>query len=144
MINDELPWDGMKVAERIDRLEKQARAFMKGRADKDDENYKRDARHFYDDLRAAWERALEEVGFAHVVMRHRDYINTKELIRVSVLTEQDCTSWRDNFQKCSDCIAGHDGSRGRNRAMPEPDELLKDAQALGAWVTDLRQRQKVI
>ena len=105
MVNDELPWDGMKVAERIDSLEKQARAFTKARADKDDENYKRDARHFYDDLRAAWERALEEVGFAHVVMRHRDYINTKELIRVSVLTEQDCTSWRENFQKCSDCIA---------------------------------------
>jgi hypothetical protein len=144
MINDELPWDGMKVAARVDSLEKQARAFIKARADKDDENYKRDARHFYDDLRAAWERALEEVAFAHVVMRHRDYIRGRDLIRVSALTEQDCRSWSENFQKCSDCIAGHDGSRGRNRAMPEPDELLKDAQALGAWATDLRQRQKAI
>ena len=60
MINDELPWDGMKVAARVDSLEKQARAFIKARADKDDENYKRDARHFYDDLRAAWRGRLKK------------------------------------------------------------------------------------
>jgi hypothetical protein len=85
MVNAELPWDGMKVAARIDNLEKRARAMVPVRATTDEETYKREARHFYDDLRAAWERALEEVAFAHVVMRHRDYIQSTELLRVSAL-----------------------------------------------------------
>ena len=144
VVNSDLPWDGMRVAARVDTLEKQARNFIKTRADQDDESYKRDARHFYDDLRAAWERALEEIAFAHVVMRHRDYIKTQDLARVSALTEQDCRTCRENFKKCSDCIAGHDGSRGRNRAMPEPDELLQDVKALEKWMKDLKRRQNTI
>lgn len=144
MVNADLPWEGMKIAERVDTLEKQARALMLVREHKDEEAYKREASHFYDDLRAAWERALEEVAFAHVVMRHRDYIRGKDLVRVSALTEQDCKLWRDNFSKCSDHIAAHDGSRGRNRAMPEPEELLQDAQALDGWVKDLKARQTAV
>jgi ABC-type transport system involved in cytochrome c biogenesis ATPase subunit len=141
MVNSDLPWDGMKIAQRVDTLEKQARALLPVRQHKDEETYKREARHFYDDLRAAWERALEEVAFAHVVMRHRDYIRDKDLVRVSALTDQDCKSWGDNFGKCCDLMAGHDGSRGRNRAMPEPEELLQDVAALNTWVRNLRERQ---
>ena len=129
MVNTELPWDGMKIAERVDNLEKRARALLLVRAREDEETYKREGSHFYDDLRAAWERALEEVAFAHVVMRHRDYIRGRDLLRVSALTEQDCHSWSDNFGRCCDLIGGHDGSRGRNRAMPEPDELLRNVQS---------------
>lgn len=50
IVNSELPWDGMKIPERLDTLEKQARNFIRASPDNDDENYKRDARHFYDDL----------------------------------------------------------------------------------------------
>lgn len=144
MVNADLPWDGMKIAGRVDALEKQARALLQVRAHKDEETYKREARHFYDDLRAAWERALEEVAFAHVVMRHRDYIRGRDLVRVSALTEQDCLSWSTNFGKCSDYVAAHDGSRGRNRAMPEPEELLQDVGALNTWVRSLRDRQRAV
>jgi len=141
MVDTELPWDGMKILARIDALEKKARTLRQARAQMDDEAYKREARYVYDDLRAAWERALEEVAFAHVVMRHRDYIKAKELIRVSALTEQDCNEWTRNYETCHSLIAGHDGSRGRNRSMPEPDEILKDVQALDTWVRTLKQRQ---
>ena len=142
MVNSELPWSGMKIAARTDSLEKQARGLLAVRANEDEETYKREARHFYDDLRAAWERALEEVAFAHVVMRHRDYIKVQDLPRVTALTEQDCQSWSANFGKCCGLMAGHDESRGRNRGMPEPEELLQDVAALNSWVRDLRERQK--
>ncbi len=65
-------------------------------------------------------------------------------MRVSALTEQDCKSWSESFGKCSDLIAAHDASRGRNRAMPEPEDLLQDAQVLGGWVTNLGERQKAV
>jgi hypothetical protein len=97
LVNADLPWDGMAVLARVDALEKKARALIEVREQRDEETYKREARHFYDDLRAAWERALEEVAFAHVVMRHRDYIKVQDLVRVSALTEEDCKSWGDNF-----------------------------------------------
>jgi energy-coupling factor transporter ATP-binding protein EcfA2 len=142
MVNADLPWEGMKIAERVDALEKQARGLAQVRTNKDEDTYKREAKHFYDDLRAAWERALEEVAFAHVVMRHRDYIRGRDLIRVSALTEQDCQTWTENFGNCSDYVAAHDESRGRNRAMPEPEELLRDVETLNSWVRNLRERQK--
>jgi len=84
------------------------------------------------------------VAFARVVMRRRDYIQSTDLLRVSALTARDSQSWTDNLSKCCDLIAGHDGSRGRNGAMPEPEELLQDVKALDAWVSDLRDRQKTV
>jgi hypothetical protein len=144
VVNADLPWEGMKLSERIHKLEQRARALAPLRGQGDEETYKREARHFYDDLRAAWERPLEEVAFAHVVMRHRDQIKPKDLPHVSALTRQDCQLWTNNFDKCCGLMAGHDQSRGRNRATPEPDELLRDAQTLGTWVRSLRDRQKTI
>jgi len=141
MVNYDLPWEGMKITERVDALEKKARSLSQFRMHNDEQAYKRQAKHFYDDLRAAWERGLEEVAFAHVVMRHRDYIRGRDLLRVSALTAQDCQTWTDNFGKCSDYAAAHDESRGRNRAMPEPDEILRDVEMLSGWVRDLRNRQ---
>jgi hypothetical protein len=141
IVTPDLPWDAMNILARIDALEKRARGLATTRAQEDEETYKGEARHFYDALRAAWERALEEVAFAHVVMRHRDYIRDKDLVRVSALTEKDCKSWGANFGKCCGLMAGHDGSRGRNRAMPEPEELLQDVIALNTWVRELKERQ---
>ena len=69
IVNADLPWDGMKLRERIQKLQERARALAPVREQGDDVSYTRDARHFYDDLRAAWERALEEVAFAQVIMR---------------------------------------------------------------------------
>jgi hypothetical protein len=114
---------------------------MSVRQNEDEESYKREAKHFYDDLRAAWERPLEEIAFAHVVMRHRDYIKGRDLIRVSALTAQDCRAWTESFGKCSNYVAAHDESRGRNRAMPEPEDLLCDVETLNNWVRSLRKRQ---
>jgi energy-coupling factor transporter ATP-binding protein EcfA2 len=37
MVNADLPWDGMKIAERVDNLEKRARALMPLRAREDEE-----------------------------------------------------------------------------------------------------------
>src|SRR5262249_27830254 len=121
-----------------------ARSMVPLRAQGDDETYKAAARHFYDDLRAAWERALEEIAFAHVIMRHRDQIKPKDLPYVNVLTRQDCQLWTNNFDKCCSLMGGHDQSRGRNRPTPEPEELLQDAQAPGDWVRSVRDRQKTV
>lgn len=142
IVNADLPWDGMKLPARVQKLQESAQSLARTRPQADEETYERDARHFYDDLRAAWERALEEVAFAQVVMRHRDQIKPAPLLKVTVLTEQDCQVWSANYANCCGQMAGHDQSRGRNRAVPEPDGLLADAQALATWMGSIRDRQK--
>ncbi len=142
IVDNNLPWDGMKISERIDAMEKSARKIRSERNSLDDEAYKRAAREFYGNLRASWERALEEVALSHTVMRHRDYINSKNVKNLAVLNQEICKSWGENFGKCCDFIDAHDTSRGRAQELPEPDELLQDIETLKQWVLGLKEAHK--
>jgi hypothetical protein len=128
----------------IDALEKEAREIARTRNDLTEEEYKTVARSFYSKLRTSWERALEEVGLSHTVMRHRDYINPKSLNNISVLELADCQEWSRNYGVCCDYVEAHDGSRGRNQAMPEPDVLNNDVVSLSSWVSSLKEKHKAI
>jgi len=139
-----LPWKAQRVEERIDNLEKDARAAKTLHTNNQEDEYRKAAVDAYAALRASWERALEDVAFFRVVQRHRDYINTKDLKKASVLTEADCDAFQAGFKKCCDVIDAHDPSAARNAEPPPPDDLLKDIQALKDWVTALRDRQKKI
>lgn len=141
-VADGLPWKGQRVEDRIDKLEKAARAAEALHANNQEVEYETQAVRVYDQLRASWERGLEEVAFSHVVMRHRDYINAKDLKKVSVLTDADCDAYATGFKRCSDVVAAHDPSSGRNAAAPPPADLLRDIQAFKDWVASLRDRQK--
>jgi len=144
VVGDGLPWLGMKVEARLDDLGKRARAARTLFDGGDEEAYNREVEGIYSDLRATWERALEDVAFQRTVLRHRDYINSEYLRKVSVLTLQDCEDFRKHFHKCCDLTNSHDRSPGRNPEHPEPTELLADIKALEEWVGSLRDRQKAI
>ena len=144
MVSAGLPWAGISVEERIDRLEKDARAAKKLYDDQQEDEYRRAAADVYANPRASWERGLEEIALARVVVRHRDYIDTKNLKKASVLVDADCDTFRAAFKKCSDIVSAHDPSSGRNAEVPPPDEILQDIQALKDWVMSLRDRQKKI
>jgi len=137
-----LPWLGMRVIQRLDELAKAARALEPVFEEGNETAYARQVRDVYDDLRATWERSLEEIAFCRIVIRHRDYINTKELKKVSVITEQDCDTFQRNFARCSGYVTGHDPSVGRNIQMPNPAEVLTDVMTLEDWVRSIRDRQK--
>ncbi len=97
VVGDGLPWTGMRIEQRLDELGKRARAAKAAfEAHKEDE-YRREVEDIYSDLRATWERALEEVALQRTVVRHRDYIDTKELKKVSALSAADCETFRKQF-----------------------------------------------
>lgn len=141
---DGFPWKGQRVEDRIDKLEKAARAAKLLHDNDQEAEYEAEAARIYDQLRASWERGLEEIAFSHVVMRHRDYINTKDLKKVSVLTDADCDAFAAGFKKCCDVVDAHDPSGGRNAAAPPPGDLFQDIQALKDWTASLRDRQKKV
>ncbi len=144
VVNDNLPWDGMKIMARIDALEKEARKLSNSRNSLSDEDYKSKARDFYSITRASWERALEEVGLSHVIMRHRDYINVKNINNLSALDIEACEAWYKAWSRCCDYVSAHDGSRGRNQSMPEPDKLIQDVGNLASWVKHIKEAHKNI
>jgi ABC-type multidrug transport system ATPase subunit len=143
-VTDGLPWKGQRVEDRIDKLEKAARAAKVLYDNNQEAEYEAAATRIYDELRASWERGLEEVAFSHVVMRHRDYINAKDLKKVSVLTDADSDAYAAGFKKCCDVIDAHDPSSGRNAVPPPPADLFQDIQALKDWTASLRDRQKKV
>ena len=142
VVTEGLPWTGMRVEQRLDELAKRARAAKILYDAQDDEAYKREAKAIYDLLRATWERAIEQVVFSRVVVRHRDYVDTKHLKKVTVLTEGDCDEFHRHHKKCSDIVNAHDPSTGRNAGIPAPAAVLADIEALGAWVKSLKDRHK--
>lgn len=144
IVHEGLPWAGQKVSERLDNLEKEARAAAKLYEAQDDEGYAAAVANFYSRLRSTWERALEDRAFCDVVNRHRDYINARNLAKVTVLNEADTTAWAAGFKTCCDVTDAHDPSRGRNAAPPPPADLLKHVGELKAWDESLRLRQKAI
>src|SRR3546814_8192983 len=89
-------------------------------------------------------RGLEDIAFVRVIQRHRDYINAKDLKKVSALNEADCDAFAAGFKKCCDIVDAHDPSSGRNSAPPPPTDLFQDIQALKDWAASLRDRQKKI
>ncbi len=143
-MDEGLPWRWKSVEDRLDKLEKRARAAKPLFDDSRDEEYREEAIDIYGDLRSTWERALETVAFAGVVQRHRDYIDTKHLPKTAVLTDADCRLFQAGYKKCCDLTDAHDPSLGRNPEPPAPSEVLKDIQDLKDWTSSLRDRQKLV
>ncbi|WP_284390419.1 AAA family ATPase [Devosia yakushimensis] len=144
MVTDGLPWQHAGVRDRIDKLEKAARDARKLYDANDEERYRDAAVKIYDRLRATWERGLEDIAFAGVIHRHRDYIDTKNLKRVTVIVDSDVETFRKNFKKCSDLVDAHDPSRARDGAVPPPNEVYADIQTLAGWADSIRTRQNAL
>ncbi|MBD8689155.1 MULTISPECIES: AAA family ATPase [unclassified Rhizobium] len=144
IVGDGLPWDHAGVKSRLDRLEKDQRAGKALYDANDEAGYRSSAVRIYGFLRATWERALEEIVFAGLLMRHRDYIDTKHLKKVTALLETDTEAFRAAFKKCSDIIDAHDPSRVRNDEPPPPSEISDDIKALKEWADALRIRQNAV
>lgn len=93
---------------------------------------------------AGLQRALEGIVFANVIMRHRDYINTKDMKRVTALVEGDVQVFQSGFKKCCDFVDAHDPSRGHDPEPPEPAKIMADIQALKDWSEALRDKMNAV
>jgi hypothetical protein len=144
IVNKDLPWTASSIRDRIDRLEKAARDASRLFSKNDDEGYKMEVASIYSRLRATWERALEDIVFANVLIRHRDYIDTKNLKRVTALDEADVEAFQGGFKKCCELVDAHDPSRGHDLEAPEPAEIIADIQTLKDWSEALRKKMNAI
>ncbi|MGV6873889.1 AAA family ATPase [Pseudochelatococcus sp. B33] len=125
---------------RIETLRTRAKE-LKGVTDFDTDQYRRQTKDFYSDLRESWERAVEEVVFAKTVVRFVPDVMTGRLKEVTV-TDDDYRTIFFAMKRASE-RSGHDMSAGRDIPQPSPDEMEADLKVLDDFRIELGKRRKV-
>lgn len=126
----------IKVIEAIQKqLENQSIHYQQGRQ----AEWYTTVRSLQEQLRAAWERAVEE-SVAPVTKRLAHKVHTDGLVKMTVITVDDCRIMRDGFERCSQLL--HSEAQELNSPLPKPDVIQAEIDALRQWVEDLRKRQE--
>ena len=94
---------------------------------------------FQDQLRTTWERAVEEV-VGPVIRRLSRKVDTTGLIKLTILTDVDCTAMREAFGRCSALLHSQPGEI--NPRLPGPSVIEIEIDALAMWISDIRTRQE--
>ncbi|SFD14793.1 AAA family ATPase [Tropicimonas isoalkanivorans] len=105
----------------------------------DQAKWLREVTSFQDQLRTTWERAVEEV-VGPVIRRLSRKVDTTGLIKLTVLTDADCTAMREAFGRCSALLHSQPGEI--NPRLPAPSVIETEIDALGKWIADIRSRQE--
>jgi energy-coupling factor transporter ATP-binding protein EcfA2 len=139
VVNPELPFEGKSIKQRIGALKAQHQIIAKLYKDGEEPEWRRQTVDAYFRLRMAWERAVEEGLLRRVVRRFHKAVETNRLAEVFV-DDNDYIQVDAGMTKCSNYA--HDKALMAGVAVPEPDELLKDIQALENWQNQIEQRSK--
>ena len=139
---EELPWVALKVSRRIGHLKSELQEAEKLHKERHDNLYEQKASYIYGLLREAWERGIEEVLLNSVVERYRSGVQTKQIKKISDISNGDCNTVDIAMTKCSKWLPGHDQSPAAKEDIPEPDELKTDIESLENWITAIRNRRK--
>lgn len=124
---------------RIEKLRKRATE-LKSVTDFDTDEYRRQAKDFYSDLRESWERAVEELVLAKTVVRFVPDVMTGRLKDVTV-TDEDYRIIFFAMKRASE-RSGHDMSAGRDIPQPSPDDMEADLKMLDDFRIELKKRNK--
>lgn len=119
------------------RLDKEKIHYEKGNQD----DWERTLRSLQDQLRTAWERAVEE-AVSPVVKRLCNKVMTPGLMKVAAITREDCETMRAAYRRCSALL--HSDAAVLNKPLPEPQQVEAEIIALQEWSESIRQRQGAI
>ena len=136
----ELPWIAMGVKRRVRHLKDWWQRIDKEFRTGSVEKYNHDAIVLYGYLREAWERGLEEVLLAGVVLRFRESVQTQQIGKIADINVDDCRTVEAAMSKASMWLPGHD--LAAVESVPRPDELKEDIEALELWVKGIEKRRR--
>jgi len=99
----------------------------------------REVTSFQDQLRQTWERAVEEL-VKPVIQRLSRKVDTTGLMKLTVITEDDCNAMREAFGRSSALLHSQPGEI--NPRLPTPNTIQMEIEALETWLADIRIRQE--
>ena len=139
--NPDLPFEAKTTTKRICELNKQHQLIERLYKDGEEDEHRKQTIDAYFRLRITWERAVEEWLFGGVVLRFRKGIETNRL-RTVVVEDSDYEQVYAGMSKCSNYA--HDKAMNGGIAIPAPEELYFDIQALDSWLKKLEKRCKEV
>ncbi|MDR5877812.1 AAA family ATPase [Caballeronia sp. LZ032] len=134
LVFPELPFAGVRVSERLERIKKMAAEADQLLRDGEIERCENIVRVGYGRLRETWERGVEESIFNETVVRFRPGVSTQRL-RAVVLDDEDFLKLNAAMSRCS-YYAAHDTSADANTATPTTDELRADIEIARKFFAD--------
>ncbi|MDD1975974.1 AAA family ATPase [Pseudomonas tussilaginis] len=136
-----LPYDMRKHRDRITqhRADQQRIAANFNNPPGDDERLA--MRNAYDDLRVTIEVGIEDTILNETVVRFRDGISVGRLNGVMNVQEADYREVQRLHDKCCRNVRAHSHAAGQQRAVTQPDELLRDIDAVNNLFQDIRRRR---
>lgn len=104
----------------------------------DQAKWQREITSFQDQLRTTWERAVEDF-VTPVIRRLSRKVDTTGLLKLTVLTTDDCVSMREAFGRCSKLLHSQPGEL--NPPIPAPAAIEAEIEVLEKWIKGIRDRQ---
>lgn len=98
-------------------------------------------RNAYDDLRVTIEVGIEDTILNETVVRFRDGISVGRLDGVMIVQEAEYREVQRLHDKCCRNVRAHSHAAGQQRAVTQPDELLRDIEAVNTLFQDIRRRR---
>ncbi|MCO4276047.1 AAA family ATPase [Pseudarthrobacter sp. HLT3-5] len=105
----------------------------------DDSGYQRACENFANNLRKAWEYAVEEIVINGVVARNKPSISTMKLGGLLALTAEDVTTINEGMEVNNFYV--HSTGEGNEKRLPEPPELLERLKDISAFVKGYKSRR---
>ena len=133
----ELPFEGRSASKRIGALKAQHQSISKLHKDGEEQEHRKQTVEAYFRLRMTWERAVEEALLRQVILRFRKGVETQRLAEV-VVEDEDYAAVNAGMSRCSNFA--HDKALEGGIAIPDPDELLADINALETWRLQVEKR----
>ena len=139
---DHLPFEGQKVAARVNDLRAVvARARKVLEKERDHDAYNDAVRQAYRRMRDTWELLVEDLLFNGAVKRFRRSVDTLRLKAVLV-TDDDIATVYQGMTRCS--FFTHDGGDEAPPPLPSPDEFSADVEGLAKAAELLNTRLKEV
>lgn len=123
-------------------LEKEQYPQAKALYEADDHaGYARACENFANNLRKAWEYAVEELVLNGVVARNKPSVSTMQLRSLLVLNEKDIVAVNDGMSVNSFYV--HSTGEGSEQPLPTPAEMASRLKDIRDWAKDLSSRRSV-
>ncbi|CAN5499070.1 hypothetical protein BH09SUM1_BH09SUM1_00870 [soil metagenome] len=135
-------WNAMPTKDRVSFLKSHQVAAALLETSGDVEQYRKEVLLFYDRLRSAWERYVEECLLNGVVLRFGKSVQTGRLKKVaSDLKTKDFEDVERAMTRCSEQTAAHDMAPQAQRPTPDPTDLATDLKFLEDTFTAMKKRR---
>jgi energy-coupling factor transporter ATP-binding protein EcfA2 len=134
-VQTDLPFRGMTLKQRVGVLTEHLSRWDSQEAPSTVDEAWRRVEGFYEDLRLAWERAIEERVFKGVLLRHERAVHSQKLKKVTV-TDEIVEQVEQGMSRASFFV--HDAPRTSGVQLPGRSELAADLEALRTFAQQVK------